>query len=235
MTELLNTETHTPVLLMNHLGSLREVADLGKHSVYTHFPKDPKLRDLPEDQDHKGPVQKTYWQCRTSCRKFRWFDYTRSQSSQWKLWIWKQSSIGSRGARLGHTRNPVVSVQHKNFSGNTKGACKSSWNRIGSLKSFTLTIPENLAKHVKILPGLFLGYALYAEVTYWLQTLRSWKRWTHQISTQKKTQFKGSNISPKKMENSFFPVAGGRIKLSGGDQDLRTSTLIRHRPNSRRE
>ena len=27
-----------------------------------------------------------------------------------------------------------------------KGACKSSWNQIGSLKSFTLTIPWNLAK-----------------------------------------------------------------------------------------
>ena len=27
-----------------------------------------------------------------------------------------------------------------------------------------------------------------------------------------------------------FPVADGRIKLHGGDQDLRTSTLVRHRP-----
>ena len=39
----------------------------------------------------------------------------------------------------------------------------------------------------KVLPGLFLGYALYAEefgsVTYWSQTLRSWRRWTHQKST----------------------------------------------------
>ena len=41
----------------------------------------------------------------------------------------------------------------------------------------------------KVLPGLFLGYALYAgefgKVTYWSQTLRSWRRWTHQKSTQK--------------------------------------------------
>ena len=41
----------------------------------------------------------------------------------------------------------------------------------------------------KVLPGLFLGYALYANkfgrVTYWLQTLRSWKRWTHRKSTRK--------------------------------------------------
>ena len=41
----------------------------------------------------------------------------------------------------------------------------------------------------KVSPGLFLGYALYAEefgrVTYWSQTLRSWRRWTHRKSTQK--------------------------------------------------
>ena len=34
-----------------------------------------------------------------------------------------------------------------------EGACKSSWSRIGSLKSFTLTIPWNLARSVKICPG----------------------------------------------------------------------------------
>ena len=40
--------------------------DLGKHNVYTHFPSRPKLRDLSEDQNHKGPVQKTQWRIRTS-------------------------------------------------------------------------------------------------------------------------------------------------------------------------
>ena len=44
--------------------------DLGKHSVYTHFPKGPKLRDLSEDQNYKGTVQKTHWRSRTSCRNF---------------------------------------------------------------------------------------------------------------------------------------------------------------------
>ena len=40
MTEFLNAETHTPVLLMDyHLKPARSV-DLGKHSVYTHVPKD---------------------------------------------------------------------------------------------------------------------------------------------------------------------------------------------------
>ena len=37
-------------------------------------------------------------------------------------------------------------------------------------------------------------------------------------------------IFPKENEKFIFPVADGRIKLPGGDQDLRTSTLIRDRP-----
>ena len=46
--------------------------------------------------------------------------------------------------------DPVVSVQNKNFSGNTKDLAKVLGARIGSLKSFTLTIPWNSAKLVKI-------------------------------------------------------------------------------------
>ena len=37
-----------------------------------------------------------------------------------------------------------------------KGACKSSWSQIGNLKSFTLTILWNLAKPVKIFPGIIV-------------------------------------------------------------------------------
>ena len=68
----------------------------------------------------------------------------------------------------------------------------------------------------------------FGSVTYWLQTLRSWKRWTHQKSTQN-TQCKGSGISQRKWK-FYFPAADGRITLSGRDQELRTSTLIRERP-----
>ena len=37
-------------------------------------------------------------------------------------------------------------------------------------------------------------------------------------------------ICPKEKGEFIFPIADGRIKLLGGDQDLRTSTLVRHRP-----
>ena len=36
-------------------------------------------------------------------------------------------------------------------------------------------------------------------------------------------------IFPKQGE-LIFPIADGRIKTPGRDQDLRTSTLVRHRP-----
>ena len=69
----------------------------------------------------------------------------------------------------------------------------------------------------------------FGRVTYWLQTLRSWRRWTHRKSTQKDSMQKRLYFKKKK-ENLFFRVADGRIKLPGGDQDLRTSTFIQERP-----
>ena len=68
----------------------------------------------------------------------------------------------------------------------------------------------------------------FGWVTYWSQTLRSWKRWTHRKSTQKRLNAK-EVIFPKQGE-FIFPIADGRIKTPGGDQDLRTSTLIRPPP-----
>ena len=37
-------------------------------------------------------------------------------------------------------------------------------------------------------------------------------------------------MSPKEKREFIFPIADGRIKTLGGDQDLRTSTLVRPRP-----
>ena len=84
----------------------------------------------------------------------------------------------------------------------------------------------------KVLPGLFLGYALYAgggefgRVTYWLQTLRSWRRWTHRKSTRKDSMRRKSYF-PKEKGEFIFPIADGRIDPLGGGQDLRKSTLVR--------
>ena len=45
-----------------------------------------------------------------------------------------------------------------------------------------------------------------------------------------KIQHKGSHITQRKWNISFFPVADGRRNFIGGDQELRTSTLIRDHP-----
>ena len=75
----------------------------------------------------------------------------------------------------------------------------------------------------------FLRGGEFGRATYWLQTLKSWKRWTHRKSTQKRLNAK-EVIFPKENGKFIFPVADGRIKFVGGDQELRTSTLIRDHP-----
>ena len=84
-----------------------------------------------------------------------------------------------------------------------------------------------------VLLGLFLGCALYA--------VRIWKGDMLVADIEKLETLDGSEIYSKRLnakkvifpkENGkfIFPVADGRIKLSGGDQELRTSTLKRKRP-----
>ena len=64
----------------------------------------------------------------------------------------------------------------------------------------------------------------FGRVTYWLQTLKSWKRWTHRITTRKDSMRKRWYF-PKQGE-FYFPIEDGRIKILGGDQDPRTSRPI---------
>ena len=82
----------------------------------------------------------------------------------------------------------------------------------------------------KVLPGLFL--ALYAG--------RIWKgdklvADIEELETMDASEIYSKRliakevIFPQENGNFIFPVADGRIKLPGGDQDLRTSTLMRHR------
>ena len=89
----------------------------GKHSIYTHFPKNRNC-----DICQKTKITRAPWWRRTGEAVPRAanlvIDNSRSQSSQWRLWISKQSTICSRGARLGYPMDPVVSVQNKNFTGN---------------------------------------------------------------------------------------------------------------------
>ena len=83
-----------------------------------------------------------------------------------------------------------------------------------------------------VLPGLFLGYALYAG--------RIWKGDVvvadlEELETMDASEIYSKRLNAKevifpKQGEFIFPIADGRINLSGRDQDLRTSTLTRQRP-----
>ena len=79
---------------------------------------------------------------------------SRPQGPKRQLRVSKQSSIRSRGTGSSYSMDPGVSVQKQNFTRNPEKLAKSSWNPRGNQKSFTLTIPWNSAKLVKIFPGI---------------------------------------------------------------------------------
>ena len=85
----------------------------------------------------------------------------------------------------------------------------------------------------KVLPRLFLGYALYAGAIWkcdeLVADLEDLETMDASEIYSKKTQCERGDISQRKGE-FILPIADGRIKPLGGDQDLRTSTLMRQRP-----
>ena len=85
----------------------------------------------------------------------------------------------------------------------------------------------------KVLPGLFLGYALHAG--------RIWKddlmvADIEELETMDASEIYSKRLNakevifPKEKGELIFPIADGRIKFAGGEQELRTSTLIRDHP-----
>ena len=85
----------------------------------------------------------------------------------------------------------------------------------------------------KVLPGLFLGYALYAGGIWKGDVLVADLEELETMDASEiysKTLNAKEVIRPKEKGEFIFPVADGRIKPLGGDQDPRTPTLIRDRP-----
>ena len=84
----------------------------------------------------------------------------------------------------------------------------------------------------KVLPGLFLGYALYAGGIWKGDVLIAD---LEELETMDASEIYSKRLNAKevifpKQGEFIFPIADGRIKTLGGDQELRTSTLIRPRP-----
>ena len=86
----------------------------------------------------------------------------------------------------------------------------------------------------KVLPGLFLGYALYAGGLWKGDVLVADLEELEIMDASSEIYSKRLNakevIFHKEKREFIFPIADGRIKNLGGDQDLRTSTLVRQRP-----
>ena len=84
----------------------------------------------------------------------------------------------------------------------------------------------------KVLPGLFLGYALYAGGIWKGDVLIAD---LEELETMDASEIYSKRLNAKevifpKQGEFIFPIADGRIRTLGGDQELRTSTLIRPRP-----
>ena len=85
----------------------------------------------------------------------------------------------------------------------------------------------------KVLPGLSLGYALYAGGIWKGDVLIAD---LEELETMDASEIYSKRLTAKEVFSQrkgefIFPIADGRIKLPRGDQELRTSTLIRPRPN----
>ena len=85
----------------------------------------------------------------------------------------------------------------------------------------------------KVLPGLFLGYALYARrirrEDIMVADIEELEKMDASEIYAKRLNAK-EVIFPKENGKIIFPVADGRIKFVGGDQELSTTTLIRDHP-----
>ena len=156
--EFLNAMTHTPVFLMNRLWSsrLREVRIWVNTMFILTSLKTDKLRDLPEDPKLQGPraedalaepclVQKILVIWLQQITKFSVKVVNLETIIDMQSWCRTWPPNGSKCIRT----KPKLQRKHRE-------ACKSSWSQIGSPKSFTLTIPWNLAKPVKIFPAIIV-------------------------------------------------------------------------------
>ena len=128
--------------------------DLGKHTVYMHFPKDRNCKICQRTNITRAPCRRRIGRVVPRAENFG--DLITADHKVLKVtnletiidvqsWCKTWPPNGSNHIRA-----------RKKLLRKHKGACGRSWSRIGILKSFTLTITWNLAKLVKIFPGIIV-------------------------------------------------------------------------------
>ena len=84
----------------------------------------------------------------------------------------------------------------------------------------------------KVLPGIFLGYAFFAEGIWKgdivVADIEEWEEMDASELHARRLNAK-EVLTPQRSGNFIFPVADGTVKIFGGEQRLRTSTLTRDR------
>ena len=93
----------------------------------------------------------------------------------------------------------------------------------------------------KVLPGIFLGYALHAgricQGDALIADIEELEELEQMDASEIHARRLNANevLTPMKGDNFIFPVADGTVKISGGDQHLRTPTLMRDLPDQGEE
>ena len=128
--------------------------DLVSTDVYTHFPKDrnceickrTKITRIPCRRRNGGavPSAENFGDLITADHKVLSDNCESRNNHRYAVLVQDLVTL----------MDPDVSVQKPKLHKKPREACKSSWNPRGILKSFTLTIPWNSVKLVKISPGI---------------------------------------------------------------------------------
>ena len=143
---------HPRTLLKILIRSVRRKWQSGS-TVFLPSSRKTKIASFASEPRLRGSMQKANWKFSISSTTVWWFVYSWSQSSTKDVHLYAIIDTQSwcrTWPPNGSSRICAKQKLHRKHS----EACKSSWSPIGSLKSFTLTIPWNSANLVKISPGI---------------------------------------------------------------------------------
>ena len=127
--------------------------DLGEHNVHTHFPKDRNCEIFNRTKITRAPCRRRNGKVVPRAANFG--DLITGDHK-----VLSDNCESRNNHRYAIVEQDLATQWIQAFSCKTKlhkkprEACKSSWNPRGNQKSFTLTIPWNSAKLVKISPGI---------------------------------------------------------------------------------
>ena len=92
-----------------------KTSGFGTHNIFIHFPKNRNCEVCKSTQITTTPCSKRISNPEHRAQTFLWLDNSRSQSSQWRMWTLKQSSICNRGAGLDNLMLAIIPMWKLNL------------------------------------------------------------------------------------------------------------------------